>query len=120
MEFLIVMDLRLKFNTSEIPITSNKLQFTIIYKFQDFLAILLNTFPQSICINGPSNIYDDKQLKLLVNYENNVKNATSLKTQFENWFLAMPVLSFNGSKYDINLINCFLSALIRNLALHTS
>ena len=25
--------------------------------------------------NGPSNIYDDKQLKLLVNYENNVKNA---------------------------------------------
>ena len=37
--------------------------------------------------NGPSNIYDDKQLKLLVNYENNVKNATSLKTQFENWYL---------------------------------
>ncbi len=29
--------------------------------------------------NGPSNIYDDKQLKLLVNYKNNVKNATSLK-----------------------------------------
>jgi hypothetical protein len=28
-------------------------------------------------INGPSNIYDDKQLKLLSNYENNVKNATS-------------------------------------------
>jgi hypothetical protein len=40
--------------------------------------------------------------KLLVNYENNVKNATSLKNQFENWYLAMPVLSFNGSKYDIN------------------
>ena len=37
-----------------------------------------------------------------VNYENNVKNATSLKTQFENWYLSMPVLSFNGSKYDIN------------------
>ncbi len=43
---------------------------------------------------GPSNIYDDKPLKLLVNYENNVKNATSLKTQFENWYLAMPVLSW--------------------------
>ena len=54
--------------------------------------------------NGPSNIYDDKQLKLLVNYENNVKNATSLKNQFENWYLSMPVLSFNGSKYDINLM----------------
>jgi hypothetical protein len=58
--------------------------------------------------NGPSNIYDDKQLKLLVNYENNVKNATSLKTQLENWYLAMPVLSFNGSKYDINLMKQYL------------
>ncbi len=36
---------------------------------------------------------------------NNVKkNATLLKTQFENWYLAMPVLSFNGSKYEINLM----------------
>ena len=59
--------------------------------------------------NGTSNIYDDEQLKLLVNYENNLKNATSLKTQkFENWYLAMPVLSFNGSKYDINLMKQFL------------
>ena len=58
--------------------------------------------------NGPSDIYDDKQLKLLVNYENNVKNATSLKTQFENWYLSMPVLSFNGSKYDINLMKQYL------------
>ncbi len=49
--------------------------------------------------NGPSNIYDDKQLKLLVNYEKNLKNDASSKTQFENWYLAMPVLSFNGSKY---------------------
>jgi hypothetical protein len=47
-------------------------------------------------------------LKLLVNYENNVKNATSLKTQFENWYLAMPVLSLNGSKYDINLKKQYL------------
>jgi hypothetical protein len=43
-----------------------------------------------------------------VYYENNVKNATSLKIQFENWYLAMPVLSFNGSKYDINLMKQFL------------
>ncbi len=47
--------------------------------------------------NGPTNIYDDKQLKLLLNYENNVKNATSLKTQFDSWYSTMPVLSFNGS-----------------------
>ncbi len=58
--------------------------------------------------NGPATNYDDKQLKLLVNYENNVKNATSLKTQFENWYSSMPVLSFNGSKYDINLMKQFL------------
>jgi hypothetical protein len=57
---------------------------------------------------GPTNIYDDKQLKLLVNYENNVENVTSLKTQFENWYLAIPVLSFNGSKYDINLMKQYL------------
>ncbi len=37
-----------------------------------------------------------------MNYENNIKNATSLKSQFENWYLAMPALSFYGSKYDIN------------------
>jgi len=58
--------------------------------------------------NGPSNIYDDKQLKLLANYESNVKNATTLKTQFDSWYLTMPVLSFNGSKYDINLMKQYL------------
>ena len=61
-----------------------------------------------LSMTRPSNIYDDKQLKLLINYENNVKNATSLKTQFENWYLAMPVLSFNGSKYDINFTKQYL------------
>ena len=34
--------------------------------------------------NGPSNIYDDKQLKLLQKNESAVKIATSLKTQFDN------------------------------------
>ena len=53
-------------------------------------------------------IKSDKQLKLLERYENAVKNATSLKTQFENWYLSMPVLSFNGSKYDINLMKQYL------------
>ncbi len=50
----------------------------------------------------------NKQLNLLSNYENNLKNATSLLTQFENGYLAMPVLSFNGCKYDINLMKRFL------------
>ncbi len=36
--------------------------------------------------NGPSNIYDDKQLKLLKSHETAIKIATSLKTQFENWY----------------------------------
>jgi hypothetical protein len=34
--------------------------------------------------------------------------TTSLKTQFENWYLAMPVSSFDGSKYDINLMKQYL------------
>ena len=58
--------------------------------------------------NGPSNIYDDKQLKLLHKHESAVKIATSLKTQLDNWFLALPVLSFNGAKYDINLMRQYL------------
>ncbi len=35
---------------------------------------------------GPSNIYDDKPLKLLTYYEYNVKNATLLKTLFQPCF----------------------------------
>ncbi len=58
--------------------------------------------------NGPSNVYDDKQLKSLAYYESLVKNATSLITQFNSWYQTMPVLSFNGSKYDINLMKQFL------------
>jgi len=58
--------------------------------------------------NGTPDKYNDKQLKLLNFQENAVKNATSLKTQFENWYLSMPVLSFNGSKYDINLMKQYL------------
>ncbi len=43
----------------------------------------------------------------MVIYENNVKNATSLKTQVEIWYLAMPILGFSGSKYNINLMQNF-------------
>ncbi len=31
-----------------------------------------------------------------------------METHFENWYLAMLVLSFNGSKYDIHLMKQFL------------
>jgi hypothetical protein len=41
--------------------------------------------------NGPANIYDDKQLILLTFHETAVEIATSLKTQFDNWYLALPI-----------------------------
>ena len=43
---------------------------------------------------------DDK--KLLTKFESKVNNAMGLKKQFENWYMVLPILSFNGSKYDIN------------------
>ena len=58
--------------------------------------------------NGPSDKYDDKKKKLSNYHESSVKKATSLKSQFENWYLALPVLSFNGAKYDINLMKQYL------------
>jgi hypothetical protein len=36
------------------------------------------------------------------------KNQKKLKSQFENWYLAMPELSFHCSKYNINLIKQYL------------
>ncbi len=52
--------------------------------------------------NVRSKIYDDNQLNYYHTMKTQLKIAISLKTQFENWYLAIPVLSFNGSKYDIN------------------
>ena len=58
--------------------------------------------------NGSIDTYDEKQLKLLNRHETALKIALSLKSQFENWYLALPVLSFNGAKYDINLMKQYL------------
>ncbi|NBO67009.1 MAG: hypothetical protein EBU88_19555, partial [Acidobacteria bacterium] len=65
----------------------------------------LDTFKER---NGPIENYDDKQLKSMKYFESLVSKSTSLKSQFENWYLALPVLSFNGAKYDINLMKKFL------------
>jgi hypothetical protein len=56
--------------------------------------------------------YDDKQLKLYERHENNSNLATSFKPQFENWYLSLPVLSFNSSKYDVNLMKQYLHKLL--------
>ena len=52
--------------------------------------------------------YNEQKQKLLNIYECKINAATSLKSQFDNWYLALPVLSFNGSKYDINLMKQYL------------
>ena len=51
--------------------------------------------------NGPAEKYDDKQKKLSNYYESSVKKATSLKSQFENWYLALPILTKN----EVNTIH---------------
>ena len=66
------------------------------------------TAPKYVSRNGTPEKYNDKQLKLLSRHENALKNATSLKTQFDNWYLTLPIVSFNGSKYDINLMKQYL------------
>ena len=59
--------------------------------------------------NGAIETYNEKQLKLFKHYESAVKNATSLKSQFDNWYLSLPILSFNGSKYDIKTITIIIT-----------
>jgi hypothetical protein len=58
--------------------------------------------------NRPTDKYDDGQLIFLSIYEYVLKNATSLKSQFDNWCLALSIISFNGSKYDMNLMKQFM------------
>ena len=54
----------------------------------------LNEFLDSLIVKCTN----DKKLIILNN----------LKKQFNNWFNVIPVLSFNGSKYDINLMKHYL------------
>ena len=84
-------------------------QYSNIIKFlNDYVNNTQSHFDTFKERNGPSEKYDDRQNKLMKYHESLVTKATSLKSQFENWYLAVPVLSFNGSKYDINLMKHYL------------
>jgi hypothetical protein len=48
------------------------------------------------------------------NNEEKLLNLNNLKQQFNNWFNVIPVLSFNGSKYDINLMKHYLHKALNN------
>ena len=52
--------------------------------------------------------------KLVKTFESRLNHAKSLKKQFENWYMVLPVLSFNGSKYDINLMKQYLHKSLLN------
>ncbi len=45
-----------------------------------------------------------KNFKFL-EHQNGYEDEKSLYSQFFRWMVEVPVLSFNGSKYDINLIS---------------
>ncbi len=47
-------------------------------------------------------------LALLVLIIMALRSAIKVVPQSENWYLALPVLSFNGAKYDINLMKQYL------------
>ena len=87
----------------------NQIKYAGIIEFLDaYVNNIQNDCERFKTKNGPAEKYDDKQIKLLKNHEIAVVRATSLKAQFENWYLALPVLSFNGAKYDINLMKQYL------------
>ena len=55
----------------------NKNTYSDIIKFLDaYVNNSQKDYERFIERNGPTNIYDDKQLKLLKSYETAVKNAT--------------------------------------------
>jgi len=87
----------------------NKIKYANIIEFLDaYVNNIQNDLDRFKERNGTPEKYNDKQLKLLSRHENALKNATSLKTQFDNWYLTLPIVSFNGSKYDINLMKQYL------------
>jgi hypothetical protein len=49
----------------------------------------------------------------LQKHEQATKIATSLKSQFDNWILILPVLSLKGAKYDIDPRKEYLHKLLR-------
>jgi hypothetical protein len=87
----------------------NKIKYANIIEFLDaYVNNIQNDLDRFKERNGTPEKYNDKQLKLLSRHENALKNVTSLKTQFDNWYLTLPIVSFNGSKYDINLMKQYL------------
>jgi len=87
----------------------NQAKYANIIEFLDaYVNNIQNDYDRFKTKNGSIDTYDEKQLKLLNKHETSLKIASSLKSQFENWYLALPVLSFNGAKYDINLMKQYL------------
>ena len=87
----------------------NEGKYSNIMEFlNDYVNNTLNDYEIFKERNGQPEKYDDRQIKLMKYHESLVTKATSLKSQFENWYLALPVLSFNGAKYDINLMKQYL------------
>jgi hypothetical protein len=87
----------------------NQAKYANIIEFLDaYVNNIQNDYDRFKTKNGSIDTYDEKQLKLLNKHETSLKIASSLKSQFENWYLALPILSFNGAKYDINLMKQYL------------
>jgi hypothetical protein len=87
----------------------NQVKYANIIEFLDaYVNNIQNDYERFKLKNGSIDTYDDKQLKILYRHETSLKIASSLKAQFENWYLALPILSFNGAKYDLNLMKQYL------------
>jgi hypothetical protein len=87
----------------------NKNKYAKIIEFIDaYVNNSQNDLDKFKLKDGPTDTYDDKKIIRLKHYEHALNNANSLKSQFDNWYLALPIISFNGSKYDINLMKQYL------------
>ena len=54
-------------------------------------------------------VYTRKEDVVFNTLNKNLNIAKKLKSNFQNWYMTLPVVSFNGSKYDINLMkNIFI------------
>ncbi len=63
--------------------------------------------PFCICDSNPKKrIQQSVQTILKISFK--AKLINEIKTQFENWYSAIPELGFNDSKYNINLMKQYL------------
>ena len=66
--------------------------------------------------NNKLKVYTRKEDIVFNTLNKNLNIAKKLKSNFQNWYMTLPVVSFNGSKYDINLMKKYLhSSLNKNL-----